>query len=79
MSEADFAEGKAFALGTCLACGGMFTFNPLTVCSHPWPVPDGPLEPICRPCVIDRINPERRRRGLPEFTVLPGAYLDEKA
>jgi hypothetical protein len=71
------ARGHWFAHGSCLLCGRLFTFDPERVCSHPWPPPDGLAEPTCRPCITDRVNPERRRRGLPQFPILPGAYLDE--
>jgi hypothetical protein len=37
----------------------------------------GPLAPICRPCITKVVNPERHRRGLPEYPILPGAYLDQ--
>jgi hypothetical protein len=70
-------RGEWFAQGWCLLCGQMFAFDPERVCSHPWPPPDGPLAPICRPCITERVNPERRCRGLPQFPILPGAYLDQ--
>ena len=55
----------------------MFAFEPERVCSQPWPPPDGPLAPICRPCITEVVNPERRHRGLPEYPILPGAYFDQ--
>jgi hypothetical protein len=70
-------RGEWFAHGACLLCGRLFAFDPQRVCSHPWPPPDGPLAPICRPCITEVVNPERRRRGLPEYPILPGAYLDQ--
>jgi hypothetical protein len=39
--------------------------------------PDGPLAPICRRCITEVVNPERRRRSLPLYPVLSGAYLDQ--
>jgi hypothetical protein len=79
MSEADFAEGKAFVIGPCLLCRQRFSFNPLTVYSFPWPPPDGPREPICRPCIVNVVNPDRARRGLAPYPIPPGAYFDEDA
>jgi hypothetical protein len=35
------------------------------------------VAPICRPCITEVVNPERRRRGLLQFPILPGAYLDQ--
>jgi hypothetical protein len=78
MTDADFAEGKAFVIGPCLTCKRLFTYNPLTVCSHPWPIPDGPNEPICFPC-ITKVNAARAAEGRPTWTIHPGAYHAEGA
>jgi hypothetical protein len=50
-------RGQWFAHGACLLCGRLFAFDPERVCSHPWPPPDGPLTPICRPCITEVVNP----------------------
>jgi hypothetical protein len=31
------------------------------------------MAPICRLCITEGVDPERRRRGLPVFPILPGA------
>jgi hypothetical protein len=56
-------RGEWVAQGSCLLCGRVFAFDPERVCSHPWPPPDGPLAPICAPCITERVNPERRPPG----------------
>lgn len=63
--------GYAFAMGPCLGCGRVFSFNPLRVpsCS----AVTGKREPICRDCVT-RINPARIANGLPPIVPLPDAY-----
>lgn len=63
-------EGYVFCLGPCFCCARSFTFNPDLVPSFRF---NGNREPICRSCV-ERVNPERRKRGLDEIKVLPGAY-----
>ena len=78
MSDADFDEGTAFCMGGCVLCGRLFTFNPLKVNSIRLR-PDGPRQQICRPCVVDVVNPALRERGEPEAEILPGAYYDEGA
>jgi hypothetical protein len=62
--------GYYFALGHCIACGQPFTFNPDRV---PSLVVNGVREPVCKSCV-DRVNPIRKAKGLPEIVPLPGAY-----
>ena len=58
--------GVMFAIAPCFACKTLVSFNPDLVPSHE-------NHPICQSCV-DRVNPIRRANGLPEITVLPGAY-----
>jgi len=70
-------RGQWVAQGSCLLCGQVFAFDPSECAPHPWPPHDGPLAPICRPCITEVVNPERRRRGLPVYPILPGAYLDQ--
>lgn len=62
------------AIGPCVGCGAMFSFNPNLV---PSVVVNGVREPVCRAC-IERVNPVRAERGLPVFNVLPGAYDPEE-
>jgi hypothetical protein len=69
-------QGRWFAHGSCLLCGRVFAFDPERMCSFPWPPPDGPARPICQPCSTVGVNPERRRLGLPQYPILPGASLD---
>jgi len=54
----------------CINCGTMFTCNPETV---PSIRVNGEREAVCRSCV-EKANAERAKRGLPPFTILPGAY-----
>lgn len=63
--------GYAFMIGSCFACGRIFTFNPVRVPS----VRDinGIRQPVCRTCV-DRINPLRKQKGLPGWVVVSDAY-----
>lgn len=53
-------------MAECLTCGRVFTCNPARVPSYKG-------EPVCEGCMV-LVNAERRRMGLPEFVVLPGAY-----
>jgi hypothetical protein len=62
--------GYMFCTGSCVVCHRLFTFNPELV---PSVVVDGTREPICRPCV-ERANPLRKAKGLPEIPVMRGAY-----
>ena len=62
--------GFALAFGSCVSCRETFGFNPVRVPSIRIA---GEREPICRKCV-DRINPHRRRNGLPEIVPAPDAY-----
>jgi hypothetical protein len=62
------------AMGDCIVCHQLFTFN---VDRVPSAVVNGRREPICRTCV-ERANPERVKRGLPEIRILPGAYEAEE-
>jgi hypothetical protein len=57
--------GRWFAHGECLLCGQVVAFDPERVCSHPWPPPDGPLAPICQPCITEVVNPSGGAWGCP--------------
>jgi hypothetical protein len=62
--------GVMMAMGPCIGCGRLFSFNPHRV---PSLNVDGTREPICLACV-ERANPQRKANGLPPIVVLPGAY-----
>jgi len=64
-------DGYVFVLGQCYSCGQRFTFNPVRVPS----VRDekGVKQPLCRACV-NFVNSERKKKGLPPFTIPPDAY-----
>jgi hypothetical protein len=63
--------GYMLAMGPCIGCGQVFSFNPDKVPSSR--AVTGKREPICQGCV-DRINPQRIKNGLAPIVVLPGAY-----
>ncbi len=63
-----------FVLGNCVNCGKPFSFNADRV---PSVVVHGQREPVCRECV-ERANPLRKKKGLPEIVILPGAYEAEE-
>jgi hypothetical protein len=60
------------AFSRCFGCGQPFSYNPALVPSIRDPK-TGLREPVCQICV-DRVNPERERRGLEPIRPLPGAY-----
>jgi hypothetical protein len=63
--------GYMLAMGPCLGCRKVFSFNPVRVpsCS----VVTGKREPICQACV-DRLNLIRVENGLQPIVPLPRAY-----
>ncbi len=69
------------AMGECVNCGQLFSFNPYLVPSvrvsrkdGRWvPDPNGSREPMCGDCVTIA-NRKRREAGVPQIKVLPGAY-----
>lgn len=63
--------GYVTAMGPCVGCGNVFSYNPVRVpsCS----AVTGKREPICEVCV-DRVNPMRIKNGLDPIVPLPGAY-----
>lgn len=69
--------GYMTAMGLCLTCGRVFSFNPERVPSLRWPPPDGPREPICEDC-MRAVNAERERIGMPRLPVHPDAYEPEE-
>lgn len=64
--------GVAIVISPCAGCGVPFGYNPHRVPSLRRTL-DSPREPICLSCV-ERANPIRKARGLPEIEVLEGAY-----
>ncbi|MBX0329097.1 hypothetical protein K2Z83_15575 [Oscillochloris sp. ZM17-4] len=73
--------GYMLAFGHCISCGAFFSFNPERVPSirandAGQPDPAGRREPVCRDC-WNRRQAYRRQQGLPEETLLPGAYEPE--
>lgn len=73
------------AIGFCIACGNIFSFNPERVpCIRASRAtgklvvdPSADREPICRNC-FERQNAIRREMGNPEVPLLPGAYDPEE-
>jgi hypothetical protein len=63
--------GYMIAFGPCVGCGLVFGFNPHRVPSSS--AVTGERAPICRTC-IERINPLRKRHGLPPIVPAPDAY-----
>jgi len=61
----------AIAHGPCLACGRLFSFNPMRVPS--FTPPGGTREPICRAC-MDRVNQQRQAQGLDPHPINADAY-----
>jgi len=63
--------GYAFMSGSCWTCGGLFTFNPVTVPS----IRDGSgvRQPICRNC-IELANRIRMDKGMDPIPVPDDAY-----
>jgi len=62
--------GYISIIGQCYSCGKPFHFHPNLVPSLRI---NGVREPICKDCV-DRANPIRKKKGLPEITYEPDAY-----
>jgi hypothetical protein len=62
--------GYYIAAGTCYGCGRIFSYNPMRVPSIRI---DGDRKPICLACV-ERVNPLRKKNGLPPIEPLPDAY-----
>lgn len=62
--------GYVFAMGTCVCCGHLFSFNPVKVPSIRI---DGERQPVCRTC-IEHANPERIKNGMEPIIPDPEAY-----
>jgi hypothetical protein len=63
--------GYAIAMSNCIGCGRLFSYNPARVPSLRTVA--GIREPVCLTCVA-RVNPMRKKNGLPPIVPLPGAY-----
>ena len=63
--------GYVTAMGPCIGCDRVFSYNPALVpsCS----AVTGRREPICQTCV-DRVNPMRIKNGLQPIVPHPEAY-----
>lgn len=57
-------------MGTCVRCDRLFSFSATKV---PSVKINGTRQPLCEQCV-GVLNAERVKLGLPEISVLPGAY-----
>jgi hypothetical protein len=64
-------SGYMMAIGPCICCGSIFSFNPDRVPSTR--AITGEREPVCRGC-MDRINARREADGLVAFPIMPDAY-----
>lgn len=53
-------------IAPCFSCGRVFSSNPNLVPSYE-------NKPICEDCIM-LVNDVRRRNGLPEWPIPPGAY-----
>jgi hypothetical protein len=62
--------GYVTAMGTCVGCHKLFSFNPMRV---PSVTVKGTREPICAACV-DRVNPTRIKNGLSPIVPAADAY-----
>ena len=62
--------GYVLAFSSCLVCKQVFGYNPSRV---PSVRVEGKREPVCKSC-IERANPLRKARGLPEIIPHPDAY-----
>jgi hypothetical protein len=68
--------GYVSIIGSCFACGRLFSFSPTKV---PSIVVEGRREPLCEACVV-RANELRAANGQPLIVPLPGAYdADDEA
>lgn len=63
--------GYCLAFSECVGCRSIFGYNPNYVPSIRTSY--GTKEPVCKQC-IERANPIRKEKGLPEFTIHPQAY-----
>jgi hypothetical protein len=62
--------GYVTAMGQCVGCKKLFSFNPMRV---PSITVKGTKEPICAECV-ERVNPARIKNGLPPIVPAADAY-----
>jgi hypothetical protein len=70
-------RGQWFAHGSCLLCGCLFAFDPERGVLPSLATPRWATGPDLSALHHRGRQPERCRRGLPEFPILPGAYLDQ--
>jgi hypothetical protein len=62
--------GYVTAMGNCVVCRKLFSFNPMRV---PAITIAGTKEPVCAECV-ELANPERIKNGLPPIIPAADAY-----
>jgi hypothetical protein len=63
--------GYVQALGHCILCQSVFSFNPVHV---PSLRVAGKREPICLACITSKVNPFRESKGLEPVVPRPDAY-----
>ena len=63
--------GYVQALGHCILCQKVFSFNPIRV---PSIRVDGKREPVCEECIRLKVNPYRESKGLEPVIPEPDAY-----
>lgn len=68
-------SGSMFAMGPCICCKRIFSFNPHLVPSTR--AFTGQSEAVCADCMA-AANRQRAARGLPPHPILPGAYEPEE-
>lgn len=62
--------GYVIAMGSCLACRQVFSFNPMRV---PSIRVNGVLEPVCGACMA-LVNAKRVAAGVEPHPIMDGAY-----
>lgn len=68
--------GFMTAMGNCLRCHCLFSFNPERVPSMRI-TPESPKEPLCKSC-FEILNAKRQQAGLPPWPLDPNAYGAEE-
>jgi hypothetical protein len=63
--------GYVLAMGHCILCDQVFSFNPISV---PSVRVDGTRRPVCETCIQTRVNPHREKLGLELVVPADDAY-----
>lgn len=66
--------GYMMAMGPCIGCNGLFSYNPNKV---PSVTVNGSRKAICLSCV-EAVNPERIKNGLAPIVPAKDAYAGEE-